>query len=277
MIGRLKARTRAAHWLIAAIVFTIAPLAGATESISVAGASTLLPAIREAAKAYSEKTGVKIEVTGGGSSIGISSVLSGHADIGMVSRELSADERSKLTPFLLGHDTVVPIVHAANPVQSLSHDQLASIFKGQPAHWKTFGGNDQQITVLVKKHGRSTRQIWDVFFALDGKTPEAAHQTGANLAMLLFVAADNSAIGYVSAGTVASAQLRGIQVRELRIDGHPAATARSPAGQVLSRELNLVTAGNPRPVVRRFIEYTRSEDGGEFLRKQGFLVGGSAR
>lgn len=263
------ARWRAVLVLIVCLVPPCAVQAG--ETLRIVGASTILPVARDAARALSARTGQVFDVTGGGSDLGIAAAVTGKASIGMVSRALHDDEQAKLIGHLIGRDVVVPIVHVLNPVHNLSEAQLTDIYRGKVHNWKELGGSDRPLTVVAKKKGRSTREIWDRYFELDGSLTEAAHQTGANLASLLFVAADNSAIGYVSEGTVDDAIKRGIRVRQLSINGRAAGELRRADGRALARELNLVTRGTPSAAAQRFIAFIRSDAGLVILRRHGFV------
>jgi len=165
----------------------------------------------------------------------------------------------------------VPIVHESNSLRNLSGKQLGDIYRGRVRNWTELGGPDRPLIVVAKKKGRSTREIWDAYFELETSLSSSAHLTGANLATLLFVAADSSAIGYVSEGTVTEARKRGIRVRALTIDGRPPGTLQRADGKALARELNLVTRRAQSDGVRRVVVFMRSEEGLAIIRRHGFL------
>lgn len=226
--------------------------------------------MREAAGVYYKKHGVTIDVSGGGSDIGVQAAIQGTADIGMVSRALHENEEAALTAYPIGQDIVVPIVNSSNPVHDISLIQLRDVYLGSVRRWSSLGGVDRPITIIAKKDGRSTQEIWNEFFGLPETSLVPTHQFGANWAILLFVAADPLAIGYVSAGALNEAQKRGIRVRELTVGGKSASDLTHPNGHSLTRQLQLVTRGTPDPTVSAFLTFMQNDDGLAIVLRHGF-------
>lgn len=50
----------------------------------------------------------------------------------------------------IGRDALVFLVNPANPVQSLTHEQLVDIYAGRIANWKEVGGNDLSIVAYQR-------------------------------------------------------------------------------------------------------------------------------
>ena len=64
-------------------------------TISVAGSTTVLPVAQAVAEVYmNDHQSADIQISGGGSGVGVTSVSSGTADIGMLSRDLKDSEKS---------------------------------------------------------------------------------------------------------------------------------------------------------------------------------------
>jgi phosphate transport system substrate-binding protein len=106
------------------------------------------------------------------------------------------------------------VVHPANPVQSLSKDQLKQVYAGAIDNWKVLGGPEKPINLYTRDEASGTR---DVFWkrALDkGEIHAKANVVPSNGAMKTAVANDPYAIGYVSVGhidaTVAPVALDGV-------------------------------------------------------------------
>ena len=124
--------------------------------IQLSGSSTVGPLAEEIGKRYEKlNPDVRIEVQTGGSSRGIAEAKSGLADIGMSSRALKDSETDGRKAWPIAMDGVCFIVHANNPVSSLSRSQLLSIIKGEVDNWKHFGGADESIVFINRAAGRS--------------------------------------------------------------------------------------------------------------------------
>jgi len=112
-------------------------------TLTIAGSTTVLPIAELAAEAFEELyPDVDVVVSSGGSSVGVQSAGSGSADIGMASRELKYSEQSDY-PDLVKHvvcgDGIAIIVHASNNyVDSITMEQIKSLFKGEIENWNEF-------------------------------------------------------------------------------------------------------------------------------------------
>ena len=80
---------------------------------------------------------VSVEVSGGGSGIGIAALINGTSDIANSSRKLEAAEVEKAKAkhghdpreFMVGYDALSIFVHKNNPLTEISLDDLAEIYK----------------------------------------------------------------------------------------------------------------------------------------------------
>ncbi|MCO6412887.1 MAG: substrate-binding domain-containing protein [Thiogranum sp.] len=118
------------------------------------------------AKAYEEKTGVKIDLEGGGATRGIRDVAAASADMGGSCRRriISADQERGVTQVPVAWDALVVIVNKENPVGDISLDNLRKVFLGQIKNWQELGGQDASIELFVRKGkisgvGRTARKL----------------------------------------------------------------------------------------------------------------------
>jgi phosphate transport system substrate-binding protein len=90
---------------------------GLTGNITISGAFALYPmGVKWAEEFKKLNPGVKIDISAGGAGKGITDVLSGVADIGMVSRDINPEETKKgAFPIAVTKDAVVPTISAGNP------------------------------------------------------------------------------------------------------------------------------------------------------------------
>ena len=114
------------------------------------GSSTVAPLVAEIGKRFESKhRGVRVDVQSGGSSRGITDVRQGLADIGMVSRALK-DEEKDLQGFTIARDGVGIIVHKDNLVQSLSDEQVVSIYTGKVTNWEELNLFDGELNLFFE-------------------------------------------------------------------------------------------------------------------------------
>ncbi|WRS26543.1 substrate-binding domain-containing protein [Oscillospiraceae bacterium MB08-C2-2] len=105
--------------------------------IVVAGSSSVTPVMEKLKEAYAAVApDVSIEIQQSDSTTGMTSAIDGICDIGMASRELKDSEIEKgLEPTTIAMDGIAVVVNKENPVESMTPEQVASIFTGETLKW----------------------------------------------------------------------------------------------------------------------------------------------
>ncbi len=90
---------------------------GANGTIKISGAWALYPMMVQWAQSYQQQhPEVRIDISAGGAGKGMADVLAGLADIGMVSREIRAEETARGAAFIpVVKDAVFPVINRSNP------------------------------------------------------------------------------------------------------------------------------------------------------------------
>lgn len=114
-------------------------------------------------EAYRERhPEVRVNISGTGSGAGIEAVLSGVCDIGLSSRELTADESARGGEArAIALDGIAVILHPSNPVTELRMEELAGIFTGRITNWAQLGGENRPIAVYGREAGSGTRTAFE--------------------------------------------------------------------------------------------------------------------
>lgn len=242
------------------------------QKLSITGSSTVAPLAAEIAKRYeASHPGIRVDVQTGGSSRGIADVRSGTAQIGLVSRALKPEE-ADLQATTIAIDGIALIVNGANPVRSLSDDQIRAIYTGAISNWRQLGGADAAITVVNKAEGRSTLELFLEHFGLDSRQIKASVVIGDNQQGILTVAADPHALGYVSIGTATQEAKAGTAIRLLPLAGIAPTLQNVRSGRYpLSRPLNLVIKPQAAPGVAPFLAFARSPEVHDLVEAQFFV------
>ena len=174
-------------------------------SITVKGSDTMVILAQKWAEVYMNKhTDVKIQVTGGGSGVGLAQLLAGQIDIADSSRPIKAQETQKFVTsfgkvpkeYRVALDGLSVYVNKDNGVKELDLAQLQGIFTGVIKNWKEVGGDDAPITVYSRENSSGSYEFFKEH-VLKGKDFVASAQTMPGTAALVqAVEKDKSGIGY---------------------------------------------------------------------------------
>lgn len=221
-----------------AILLTVVSSTAASEEkkITFAGSSTIIPIMESLAPVFS-KYGQPIAIQGGGSSAAFKAVRDGMADIGMVSRSLTASELKKYQHFAFAGDLIVIIAHQSNPISDINDATIRAIYTGEKTSWD----HGKNITVISKESGRATQEVFEQHFKLFGQVTPKAVVIGANGQAIASVENDPQAIAYVSYDSAMAAQKNGSAIKILALNGvSPSMDAAKSQDYQLKRELNLI-------------------------------------
>jgi phosphate transport system substrate-binding protein len=221
------------------------------------------------AKAYEAKTGIKINLQGGGATRGIRDVAAGKADIGGSCRHVVRDQAEQNARLInVAWDALVVIVNPSNPVSDISFDDLKAVLEGRVKRWKDLGGSDTPITVVVRKGKQSGVGLMTRELLL--KNPEQDYTSKA-IALKSsgpvenFVEKESSAIAITG---ISSAKKRNVKM--LAINGKSPSQENIASGAyILYRPLYLVTSRTPSQDVRDFIRFVQSDEGQQIIAGEG--------
>jgi phosphate transport system substrate-binding protein len=234
--------------------------------IIIAGSTSVQPFAEVLAEEYMLlHPDVTIDVQGGGSAAGIMAAQSGTAAIGMSSRALTDAEKS-LWSVEIARDGLVVIVHATNPIQDLTLDQVRDIYAAKITSWSQLGGSTSKIHVITREDGSGTRSAFESLVMGKSEISPRAIVQDSNGAVRQLVTDDPNAIGYISLGLV------NINVKALHLGGVAATRENVMNGSYgLSRPFLFVTSGQPAGQARQFIDFTLSAEGQKLLAAEGLI------
>ena len=155
---------------------------GSSTTIRVEGSDKMVNLAQAWSEQYqAENMDITIEISGGGSSFGIASLVQGLADMANSSREMKTKEtyRAKnefgLDPqeFIVGQDALAVFIHKDNPMEEISITQLAALYGegGSIQNWSELGvtlpGNSNGEIVRVSRQNNSGTYAYFRQFVLD--------------------------------------------------------------------------------------------------------------
>lgn len=156
----------------------------------------------------------KIQVTGGGSGVGLAALQNQTTDLANASRKIKPKEIEECvkafgkrpTEYKVALDGLSVYVAEGNPLKEVTLAQLEGIFTGKIKNWKQVGGADAPITVYSRENSSGTYEFFKEH-VLKGKDFAASAQTmPGTAAVLQAVANDAKGIGYGGAAYGAGAK-----------------------------------------------------------------------
>ncbi|HOD19695.1 MAG TPA: phosphate ABC transporter substrate-binding protein [Candidatus Fermentibacter daniensis] len=255
---------------LTAMALCICSLAFA-EKITVAGSTTVQPLAEKLALAYeSVAPGVTVEITGGGSSVGVTSVGNGSVDLGACSRDVTQAEFERfpgLEALCIARDGIAIIVGPEVSVTNLSKSQVRDIFTGDISNWSEVGGPDEAIVLVSREEGSGTRSAFENIVLADAALISgAAVLQPSNGAVVTTVSTTPYSIGYVSFGYLNES------VTALSVNGVAATVENAQAARYpIVRPLLLVAAGDASPLVQGWLDFIMSPAGQSIVEAEGYL------
>jgi phosphate transport system substrate-binding protein len=266
----------------AAPVATTAPSApGKKQTIKISGSTTVLPIVQKAADQYmAAHPEADIQISGGGSGVGIQAIGAKTVDIGMSSREVTKDEMAKYPRFVVtpvAQDGIAVIVNPANEIQYITLDQVKGIYLGTITKWTEITGanvpgTNNQIVIIGRDSASGTRTYFDETVLLKATPTNKMLEKNSNGAVLQTVAQTPGSIGYISIGFVSK------DVKALPIWYNAQKFVAPTIDNVktktypISRDLYVITNGQPTGLTGEFIKYILGPDGQKIVADEGYVT-----
>jgi phosphate transport system substrate-binding protein len=271
--------------------------------LSISGAFALYPMTIKWAEEFRKiNPDVRIDISAGGAGKGIADALSGMVEIGMVSREIYAEElKNGAFPIAVTKDAVVAVVSEKNPAiadilaKGLKKDAGNNIWiTGKYTSWsQAFGAKSAApIHIYTRSDACGAAEMWAKYF---GKKQEDLLGVGVfgDPGLAQAVKKDPLGIGFNNIGyaydSKTKEQVKGLRVVPIDLNNNGvidpgenfyssmndliAAIAAGKYPSPPARELYFVCKGNPKDnkVLRAFIRWVLT-DGQKFVHEAGYIA-----
>jgi phosphate transport system substrate-binding protein len=245
-------------------------LAAGAADVTMSGSTTVLPIAQAVAEAYA---GIyEIEVSGGGSGVGIANLIDGTTNIANHSRPIKAEEYESAVangvyPFTwyVANDALSPIVNPANPVSNLTITQLRRIYTGEISNWSQVGGDSAPILVVSRDSSSGSYGSWGDLVLEGAPVYTGAVYTSSNADVAGEVSSNPNAIGYVGLGYL-TPLVKAVAVSGVTASVQTALDRTFP----VSRPLYMSTNGFPSGETLDVILWLLSDDGQRLVTSVGF-------
>lgn len=262
---------------------------GDGSAIHITGSDTLVNLVQAWAEQYQRvRPGISIQVSGGGSGVGIAGLINGTLDIASASREMEPEEIASVKAeggvepreFTVALDGLAVYVHKNNPIEAIALADLAEIYgeNGTHTRWNSLGIRNPacasgEILRVSRQNNSGTYHYFRE--AVLGEAREfqmgSIDQSGSKDVVAL-VSRTPCAIGYSGMAYATPG------VKVLKIAVAPGAPAVSPTIDTaingtypLARPLYLYTRGEPTGAAKDFIDWVLSEHGQRIVADVGYV------
>jgi phosphate transport system substrate-binding protein len=206
-----------------------------------------------------------VQVTGGGSGVGITALINGTTDICNASRPMKSTEIDKLKTryntlgieIPCAKDGITIFLNESNRVSELTLRQLSDIFTGKIKNWKELGGNDAEIRLYGRENSSGT---YTYFHDEVVKADYAAsvQSLPGTAAIVNAVKKDVNGIGYGGAAYA-------VGVKHAKVRKNDSSTAYLPTNETV--------ANGEYPITRYLYMYLRNRPTGDMKKYIDWILG----
>lgn len=265
-------------WLLG---ISLAACSSDNETIKIKGSDTEVNlAVLMAEQFHYETPGLLVSVSGGGSGLGIASLLNGNADIANSSRsiknselELFRNKRIGIDSLAFAQDAIAFVISDKIPLDTIGTEAIASILNGEFQNWSSLTTLSMPITIYGRQSNSGTYDF--VKTSLGISFSPYAMQMNGNAQIIEALKVDGSGIGYVSAGYVLKGNAKGLKTLSVY---HENSKANSPLDKMaiasgeyyFQRPLFQYYRKVDYQKIKPFLDFEQSEAGAKIIQQSGY-------
>ena len=254
--------------------------AAGTDSIVITGSSSAAELVKALGKEFKEEygdkyPGLEFKVTEEDSGSAIDAVRSGKADIGLMSRAVTNEEKSLADDVeVFAMDGIAVIANKNCDIKNLTVSQAKKIFSGEIINWSDVGGKNAEIHVYSREESSGTRNEFLNLLGLNSifdttkekKLTDRAKIYNSSSEVKKAVAGDKNGIGYISM-TALDKTVKDIAVDDVSIN----AQSIGDENYKLVRNLSFVIADDESEAADDFIDWVLSAKGQQAVAAAGYV------
>ena len=254
--------------------------AAGTDSIVITGSSSAAGLVKALGNDFKEEykdkyPDLKFQITDEDSGSAIDAVRSGKADIGLVSRAVTDEEKSLVDDVeVFAMDGIAVIANKNCNIENLTVSQAKKIFSGQIINWSDVGGENTKINVYSREESSGTRNEFLNLLGLNSifdttkekKLTDRATVYNTSEEVKKAVAGDKSGIGYISM-TALDKTVKDIAVDDVKINAQNV----GDENYKLVRNFSFVIAKDESEAADDFIDWVLSAKGQQAVKAAGYV------
>jgi phosphate transport system substrate-binding protein len=256
--------------------------------IQVKGSDTLVNVAQAWAESYTQfKPDVNVEVSGGGSGVGIAALMRGTIDMANASRDMKPQEieaaktNTGMDPveFTVAYDALAVYVHKDNPLNEITFEQLALIFaeNGTTTRWSELGvvipeAADDEIIRVSRQSSSGTYEFFREHVLKNVDFKLGSRDMNGSKEVVELIGNTRTAIGYSGMG-YATPEVKMLLLSPKEGDPAYAPTVENTLDQTypLARSLHIYTLGEPTGAVREYLDWIMGETGQRIVEESGYV------
>lgn len=262
------------------VLIMLFAVASASYAQRIKGSDTVLPLSQKEAESYKKVNSKSaVSVTGGGSGVGISALLSGTTEIAQSSRKIKFDEKQKLQEagktakeVIVAYDALAVVVNPSNQVSKITREQLEGIFTGKIKNWKEVGGANLKIIPYSRETSSGTYEFFKEVVLKNKNYVNGIMSMPATGAIIQSVGQTKGAIGYVGLAYI-SKDVKAIHVSFDKGKSYtaPSVAAAKNKTYPIVRPLYYYYEVKSTAKVKPFIDFVLSAEGQKIVSNVGFI------
>ena len=253
------------------------------------GSDTMVNLAQAWAEAYHNvDPNVSVEVSGGGSGIGVASLINGTCDIANSSRKLEPEEEEKAaakyagkhpTEHHIGYDALAIYVHPSNPITEISIEQLAEIYKegGKVNKWSEIGitmpaGQDEIVRASRQNNSGTYHYFREAVVGKKNDFKQGSRDMNGSKEVVDLVATTQSAIGFSGIG------YRTDKVKVVKVSKKSGEPSVEPSIKTtldktypIARPMFMYVPPTAKPEAEKFIAWIVSAPGQKIVVESGYV------
>ena len=254
--------------------------AAGTDSIVITGSSSAAGLVKALGNDFKEEykdkyPDLEFKITDEDSGSAIDAVRSGKADIGLVSRAVTDEEKSLVDDVeVFAMDGIAVIANKNCNIENLTVSQAKKIFSGQIVNWSDVGGENTRINVYSREESSGTRNEFMNLLGLNSifdttkekKLTDRATVYNSSEEVKKAVAGDKSGIGYISM-TALDKTVKDIAVDDVKINAQNV----GDENYKLVRNFSFVIVKDESEAADDFIDWVLSAKGQQAVEAAGYV------
>jgi phosphate transport system substrate-binding protein len=269
---------------------TEAAASGKKLSIQNIGSDTMVNLAQAWAEEYAKiEPNVSVEVSGGGSGVGIAALINKTADLANASRKLEPKEVEKAkasgseapSEFLVGYDGLAIYVSKDNPLEQISVEELGEIYRegGKLTKWSELGvkaipgaKGDEIVRISRQNNSGTYHYFREHVVGAKNDFKQGSLDMSGSKDVVEQVSKTAGAIGYSGLGYATPAvKILKVSLKKGEPGIMPSVATVLDKTYPIARPMFMYTPGAPAPHVKKYLDWLMSPAGQKVVEQSGYV------